>query len=246
MTCTAGHCSSFGLQLEEIKVFYSQSAQHQHYSRTRRFKFVNRLLFSNKKDYFVIVIDFNFENNITPARGTLLVSEPFMHDKYFARSVVYLCDHNDTGSFGFVLNNYLETNLTEMINDFPDVDIRVSIGGPVDTSNLFFIHSLGEEIDGSALINDGIYIGGNFERVKELITDNPKKAEHFRFFVGYSGWEKEQLKDEMDEKSLVVVNKVPRSFILNDEKDDLWNEILENMGGKFKVMSTFPKNPADN
>ncbi len=211
-----------------------------------RFKFENHLLFSNKKDYLIRVIDFSFDNDAAPEKGGILISEPFMHDRFFERSVVYLCDHNSSGSFGFVLNNYLDTGLKEMINGFPDISIRVSVGGPVDTSNLFFIHSLGEEVKGSTLINDGIYIGGNFDQVKELLIASPNKANHFRFFVGYSGWESDQLEDEMGEKSWLAVNKISRSFILNDAKDDLWNEILEKMGGKFKVMSTFPKNPSDN
>lgn len=192
------------------------------------------------------MIDFNFQNENPPERGSLLISEPFLVDRYFSRSVIYLCDHNQSGSFGFVLNNYVETGLKEMIEDFPDVEVRVSIGGPVDTSNLFFIHSLGDEIENSALISDGLYMGGNFQSVREILEKDQKKIDCFRFFIGYSGWESKQLESELDEKSWVVLNQTPQALILNTQKDDLWTELMSKMGGKFKVMSTFPKNPSDN
>ena len=52
-------------------------------------------------------LDFSFENNNNPKKGCLLLSEPFMADQYFERSVILLCDYDAVSSFGFVLNNYI-------------------------------------------------------------------------------------------------------------------------------------------
>lgn len=140
----------------------------------------------------------------------------------------------------------METGLKELIPDFPDVDIRVSIGGPVDEGNLYFIHSLGDKIPNSQKIAGGLSIGGTFEAVKALLIENKENAKYFRFFIGYSGWDEGQLDSELEEKSWVVLKKFSNDLILDDGKDDLWKDLMAKMGGKFEVMSNFPKNPSDN
>lgn len=192
------------------------------------------------------IIDFNFENGTDIQPGVILVSEPFMNDDYFSRSVVFLCDHSDDGSYGFVLNKYITNKISEVIEGFPDVETKISLGGPVDTSNLFYIHSLGKEIPNSIPAANGMFIGGDFEAVKSLLANSPEKAKQIRFFIGYSGWSDNQLQGEIEEKSWIALNKMPQNFILDTSKKDIWKSILEQLGGKFKVMSKFPKNPSDN
>lgn len=192
------------------------------------------------------VIDFDFANTNHLEPGRVLVSEPFLSDSFFTRSVIYLCDYSPDGSFGFVLNNFMEVGMKELIPDFPDVDIRVSIGGPVDKSNLFFIHSLGDRIPNSQKIAGDLFIGGTFDCVKKLLNESKDNAKHFRFFIGYSGWDKGQLESELEEKSWVVLKNFTDDLILDDGKDDLWKDLMAKMGGKFQVMSNFPKNPSDN
>ena len=192
------------------------------------------------------MIDFDFANNNHPQPGRVLVSEPFLNDSFFTRSVIYLCDYSPDGSFGFVLNNFMEVGMKELIPDFPDIDIRVSIGGPVDKSNLFFIHSLGEKVPNSQQIAGDLFIGGTFDVVKELLIENKDNAKHFRFFIGYSGWDEGQLESELEEKSWVVLKNFKDEIILDDGKDDLWKDFMAKMGGKFEVMANFPKNPSDN
>jgi putative transcriptional regulator len=140
----------------------------------------------------------------------------------------------------------MEIGMKELIPDFPDVDIRVSIGGPVDKSNLFFIHALGDKIPNSQKIADDLFIGGTFDKVKELIMENEENAKSFRFFIGYSGWDQGQLESELEEKSWVVLKNFSKDLILDDAKDDLWKDLMAQMGGKFQVMANFPKNPSDN
>lgn len=192
------------------------------------------------------MIDFDFANNNHPEPGKVLIAEPFLNDTYFSRSVIFLCEHTPEGSFGFVLNNFLENGLKDLIPDFPDIDIRVSVGGPVDNSNLFFIHSLGEKIPNAQEISKDMYIGGKFEAVKAQIIEDPESAKYFRFFVGYSGWDQGQLDDELKEKSWVVLENFSREVVLDTQNNHLWRDLMATMGGKFEVMANFPKNPSDN
>ncbi len=196
--------------------------------------------------YIRLVIDFDFSTDAKPRKGSILISEPFLSDDYFSRSVIYLCDHNENGSFGFVLNKYVETSLAESIEGFPTIDFKVSLGGPVDTSNLYYIHSFGDSLKNAYPIDQGLFIGGDFEDMKSMVAKIPGKAKEVRFFIGYSGWEEGQLEAEMDEKSWIVLNNIPSSIIMNTEKDSLWNDLMKRMGGKFELMSKFPVNPSDN
>jgi putative transcriptional regulator len=192
------------------------------------------------------VIDFNFENNDLPEPGSVLLSEPFLTDDFFSRSVIFLCDHHEDGSFGFVLNKFVDNRISDFISEFPDVTSKVSLGGPVDTSNLFYLHDLGDAIPNSIPTSRGLFIGGDFKALTRLLEANPDKAESVRFFIGYSGWDKGQLSKELGQKSWIVLNNVDKAQILNATDEDIWRQTMEELGGKFKVMSRFPLNPSDN
>ncbi len=85
-------------------------------------------------------------NNLSPAKGRLLLSEPFMGDYYFGRSVILLAEHNEDGTIEVILNKPATVGFNEVLRDFPEFDAPVYIGGPVETNSLFYIHTLGEQI----------------------------------------------------------------------------------------------------
>lgn len=192
------------------------------------------------------MINFDFSNKNIPVAGSLLISEPFMYDDYFTRSVVLLCEHNEEGSFGFVLNKYIESSAKDVLPELNEVELKISIGGPVDNSNLFYVHSIGKELENSVELCKDISIGGDFDQLKEHINKDPKEISKIRFFIGYSGWSKGQLQEEIDDKSWVVLNNVPTELILDTSNDSLWKSLMKELGGKFEVMSKFPVNPSDN
>ena len=192
------------------------------------------------------MINFDFSNKNKPKTGSLLISEPFMYDDHFSRSVIFLCEHNDEGSFGFVLNKYIQSPAEDLVPELKSKEIKISIGGPVDKTNLYFVHAFGDQIGNSIKVKDGLYIGGDFNQLKELINTDEKSIDQVRFFIGYSGWSAGQLDEEMEEKSWVVVNNVPTEMILDTTNDHLWKSLMEQLGGKFKAMTNFPMNPSDN
>ena len=84
-----------------------------------------------------------------PAPGRFLISEPFMYDQNFQRTVVLLVEHGDTGSLGFVMNRQLKTNINEIVEELPIMGNPVFMGGPVEQSTLHYVHRLGEQISQS-------------------------------------------------------------------------------------------------
>lgn len=188
-------------------------------------------------------IDFSIENTGIPKKGKILLSEPFLKDEFFTRSVILLCEHNQSGSFGFVLNNYVEVNLKEIDACLTNNNTKISLGGPVKPQNLFFIHTLGEKIDGCYPISDGLYIGGNHQQIFEAIKCNSKNKSQIRFFLGYSGWDDGQLQMELNENSWVVVDDIDVGQIMSTDNNEMWKEIMESQGEKYKMMSQFPLDP---
>ncbi len=190
-----------------------------------------------------------FENiskvsKMKPKKGCVLLAEPFMTDDHFSRTVVYLCEHNKEGSYGFILNNKLDLSLDQIIpdNNLPKLD--VSYGGPVHSSNLFFIHQYGDLVSDSVQIDTDLWTGGDFNQLIELIKIKAVNIEKIRFFLGYSGWSFKQLEEEMKTNSWIVTNYENNKLF--DYNKDLWKTILINKGGKYKAISNFPLNPIDN
>ncbi|HKL03226.1 MAG TPA: YqgE/AlgH family protein [Cryomorphaceae bacterium] len=181
-------------------------------------------------------------NNLDPAKGRLLIAEPFMEDPYFKRSVVLMCEHNSDGTFGFILNRFVDMKLEDLLDGTPPFDSRVGIGGPVDASNLFYLHTLGDEIADSVKITEGLYMGGNFEQLKLMIMSGAIGAHEIRFFVGYSGWDKDQLISELIDEAWYIteINGLP---LLDADADNLWSLALKSMGGPYANLVNFPVDP---
>lgn len=188
------------------------------------------------------LLNFNKLNKIKPGKGTVLISEPFLDDDYFKRSVILLCEHNEEGTFGFVLNNYIDIALTDLIEDLPAFDTRISIGGPVNSDNLFYLHTLGENIPGSIEVFDGIYMGGSFEVLQVALESGTLQRDQVRFFVGYSGWSPGQLDDEISRNSWFV-GKAKADDLMNPDIENLWQKVLQDMGSNFSLIAGYPENP---
>jgi len=188
------------------------------------------------------LINFKKLNKLKPKKGRVLISEPFLDDDYFKRSVVLLCEHNEEGSFGFVLNNYMEFPLTEIMDDFPEFQTKISIGGPVNNDNLYYIHTLGEKITGSIEILPGIFMGGSFDEMKSLIESKAIKENEIRFFVGYSGWTLGQLDDELKD-SAWIVSIADAETLMDTSIENLWKKILGEMGENHQLFSNYPEDP---
>lgn len=186
-------------------------------------------------------------NKIHPRKGDLLISAPFLKDFYFARSVILMIENNDEGSMGIVLNKSFSNFMTlnEVIPELASLPpIPLYKGGPVERKTLFYLHSFSELKDALPLGN-GLYVNGDFEQMKRYLLCGGATQGYIRFFMGYTGWQKGQLKQEI-ETNTWIINKDSRLDLLNMHLRDLWKESLCDMGGKYAVWSHYPKYPIMN
>jgi putative transcriptional regulator len=186
------------------------------------------------------MMDMNI-NNQEPEKGKLLVSEPFLADYNFKRSVILLATHEPTGSVGFILNKPLNLRLKDVIEVEDYVDVPLYLGGPVQNDTLHYIHS-DKSLPDSQQIGENLYWGGDFEKVLAMLKSNTLDKSKYRFFLGYSGWSAGQLDMEIDIHTWIVTS--PSNDIIFQEDDEkLWRNVLRNMGGTYKVMSNSPESP---
>jgi putative transcriptional regulator len=181
--------------------------------------------------------------SITPIKGDLLIAEPaIIGDVSFNRSIVLLADHTEEGSIGFILNKPLEYTIGDLI---PDVkaSFKVYNGGPVEQDNLYFIHKVPELIPESIEISLGIFWGGDFNKVAELITNNIINEKDIRFFLGYSGWNSNQLESELKANSWLVSKNVYKKNIIEKDYASFWKEKMLELGGEYSIWSNAPEDP---
>lgn len=188
---------------------------------------------------------FDIAENQVPEMGRILISEPFLSDNYFRRSVVYLTEYNASASIGFVLNKSLNMKINEVIEDFPDVDLTISLGGPVSTDTIHYIHTLGDLIPESIHIKDNIFWGGDFKEMKSLFLQKKVEKNQIRFFLGYSGWGEGQLEQELKQNAWLIGD-IPSNLIMKGGSSEFWTEILSGFEAKYKAWANFPDDPGLN
>ena len=186
-------------------------------------------------------------NKATPRQGSLLVSAPFLKDYHFARSVVLVVEHNDEGSMGIVMNKNFSNLMTlnELVPELASIPpIPLYKGGPVGRDTLFYLHTFSYLKDALPLGN-GLYVNGDFEQMKRYILAGGETQGMVRFFMGYAGWQRGQLTQEIEANTWMVSND-SQVDLINMYLRDLWKESLCNMGGKYAVWSRYPKYPIMN
>ncbi len=186
-------------------------------------------------------------NKVLPRQGGLLISAPFLRDYHFSRSVVLMVEHNDEGSMGIVLNKNFSNLMT--LNDIvPALEYMPPIplykGGPVGRETLFYLHALSYLKD-ALPIGNGLYLNGDFNQMQQYILSGAPTQGVVRFFMGYAGWQRGQLKQEIEQNTWVVSNQ-SKVDLLNMYLRDLWQETLCDLGGKYAIWSRYPKYPSMN
>lgn len=176
-------------------------------------------------------------------KGKILLSEPYLPDENFFRSVILLCDYSKKeGATGFVLNHVLIASLSDAIQEEDTPNLLLFEGGPVEMDALFFIHSRKDLIEDSLKIKDGLYWGGDFKKVIELIRAGELNEDEIKIFIGYSGWSPGQLEQEIESNSWFISD-LDANTILNANHETLWKESIKNLNSNDKIWADAPLNP---
>jgi len=168
--------------------------------------------------------------------GRLLLATPTLKDGTFDKSVILLADHSDTeGAFGLILNHPAGQRVGDLLKDdefSPLANVQVHIGGPVSRGHMTF----------AAFWEDG----DSFRYATRISAD--QAVDHVqqpgtlvRAFVGYTGWSKDQLEDEVDRESWVVAP-IPKSILAETHDRELWRTILQDLSPFHRILAEAPDN----
>lgn len=181
-------------------------------------------------------------DDLQPEPGMLLIAPPMLEDPNFRRAVVLLCEHNAQGSFGLILNYPLTLHLGEVLDEVAHRQDPLSLGGPVQPNTLHFLHRHGEHIPDALSVVDGVYWGGDFEGLKDLLETNATGTHDLRFFLGYAGWGAGQLEEEIELGGWILAP-AAAADIFPEAPDRLWRATLRRMGGDYAILANFPDDP---
>tara|TARA_R110001606_G_scaffold78220_4_gene180931 strand:- start:36 stop:593 length:558 start_codon:yes stop_codon:yes gene_type:complete len=177
--------------------------------------------------------------HLKPLKGRLLIAEPsILNDSSFNRAIILITEHTSKNSVGFILNRPLEYTLQDLL---PEINCEFTIyqGGPVEQDNLYFVHKVPNLIPDSIEVDRGIFWGGNFESLKNLLNTGGLEKSDIRFFLGYSGWEKNQLTNEINSNSWFISENDFKNILSKDE-ESLWRNKILQKGGDYKLWANAP------
>ncbi|CAN6475605.1 unnamed protein product [Victoria cruziana] len=189
----------------------------------------------------------------SPEAGCVLVATEKLDDtRSFERTVVLLLRvgtrNPKEGPFGVVINRPLRKAIRDMDPTNPKLrttfaDCSLHFGGPLHTS-MFLVTSGNKSLPGFEPVIPGLCFGArnNLDEAAELVKKGLLKPEDFRFFIGYSGWQLDQLMEEI-ELNYWYVAACSANLLTGpaDSLSGLWEEVLQLMGGHYSELSRKPR-----
>lgn len=171
--------------------------------------------------------------------GSLLLAHPVLRDPNFRKTAVLMSTHGPDGAMGVVLNRPIGKNLGQIKGDFalgPLASTPIFKGGPVQTDEL--ILAAWQTHEDSFQLHFGI----DPERAAELLKE---KATCIRAYLGYSGWSKGQLEEELKGGAWIVANP-PADLFERPMQEGLWRTLLSEEGDEWRLLVDEPDEPGKN
>lgn len=184
-------------------------------------------------------------STVDPQPGELLIAGPMIGDPHFSRTAVMILDKpENAGHFGLVLNRKSNYMLSEAFDGIEGGEnIPLFQGGPVELDRLFMLHNLGDKIDKSIRIADGLYMGGDSDQLLDMIENGILSTENVRFFLGYSGWEENQLTSEILDHTWAINTHPNFNILFKGYGESYWRERVEELGPEYRSWLNVPGHP---
>ena len=166
--------------------------------------------------------------------GQLIIAMPTMSDPRFARTVIYMCVHNDEGAMGLVVNklrddvtfaDLLEQLEIKSLGVAPTIPIHV--GGPVESGRGFVLHSTDYHKEGTNMVGETIGLTATIEILRDIAEgQGPRKA---LLALGYAGWGAGQLDSEIQRNGWLHVP-ADDALVFDSDFDTKWERSIAKIG----------------
>ena len=166
----------------------------------------------------------------TSLSPSLLVAMPQLQDPNFGRAVVLLCEHQDEGAMGLVVNRSTDTLASHIVQLDPPVAgnsrLEVWIGGPVDPSRGWLL--LPEDLGDGVEISPRLYLSTSRDALRQVM-ETEHLSQRCRFLVGYAGWGPKQLDRELADSAWLTVP-VDNTLLFDTPSDAMWEVAIRRLG----------------
>jgi putative transcriptional regulator len=168
-------------------------------------------------------------------KNQIIISMPHMQDPYFGRSVIFICEHNEDGALGFIVNKSFETpELQELFADFfPQKDDilkllpQVYFGGPVLVERGILLHSADYETESTIKVGDDFSLTSNKTVVQDIAEK--KGPRHYKLMLGHAGWAQHQLEAEIENGDWLLQH-TNLDYIFKTDEQYMWDIAAKSFG----------------
>ena len=186
-----------------------------------------------------------------------LIAMPSLSDDYFNKTVTYICEHNDEGAMGLIINMPVNITLHDLLKQIEENDQKESAaiknepelekssvpsedltlahsleqlvlsGGPISQNRGFVLHRTQTGWKSSLALSDDIMITTSKDILMALGTD--KAPEQFMVTLGYAGWGPGQLEAELQNNSWLTID-ADSDILFNTPIEQRWQKATEKLG----------------
>ena len=172
--------------------------------------------------------------------NSFLINMPHLkHDPIFGKSLIYICEHNEEGAMGLIINKPLKENQNQdILKDFGlqtiNENYNVYFGGPVSPEKGFILHDCNYKKNETMIIENTAGLSNS----KDIINDikNGNGPNQFRLIMGYSGWDSGQLEQELDNGDWIIMPS-SKELIFSKTDKDKWKIVTSNLEVQFNQIS---------
>jgi putative transcriptional regulator len=177
--------------------------------------------------------------------GQLLLDNGRLQGSFFHRTVVLICQHDEQGAFGLMINRPTGTKIGDAIaGNLPDTlkTQDLFLGGPVQPQALSFLHSDSFLPEANVLPN--LNLDHSLDNLVEL-GESFSATQQVKVFAGYAGWSPGQLDDEM-KRDTWVTHPASIDLVFQKNSGNLWSAILKQKGWRYRLIAQLPEDLSRN
>jgi putative transcriptional regulator len=172
-------------------------------------------------------------------QGQIILDGGKLHGSFFHRSVVLICQHDEQGAFGLILNRSTENKVGQaLVANLSDSlkEQTLFIGGPVQPQALSFLHS--DQFLSDANVMPNLSLGHSIDALIDL-GESFSTTQKIKLFAGYAGWSPGQLDRELSRQDWLV-HPATLDMVFSTEPDQLWRSIMKEKDIKSRLLADSP------
>ncbi|CAG9000123.1 MAG: hypothetical protein CENE_02113 [Candidatus Celerinatantimonas neptuna] len=170
-------------------------------------------------------------------KNQFLIAMPGFTDPFFHRSVIYVCEHNEDGAMGLVVNIPVDLTIDSLLTQIDLMDAKQDLkelaghqvyqGGPVAQERGFVLHTPQTGFSSSLELSKQLMITTSKDILSALGTEQQPK--HYLVTLGYAGWSAGQLEQELANNAWLNIDTDP-NIMFTTKANERWDALVRQLG----------------